>query len=327
MVDGLDVPAESLERLITMKTAECEGIETGAGELAGRSVAARVERSSRSKAATTSKRSSTRAATAARPWSAARRTAARHDSPSTFRSVSKDDRRRLSDGMLASAAELGISRDHAGIIELERPAIELPPPDSVIEIDNKSITHRPDLWGHHGMAREVAAITGQDRCAIRSMADLLPPRRSPVKIEIEDLALCPRYSALVFENVTVQPSPLWLQHAADRGRPEPDQQHRRSDELPHGRTRAADARVRSRQTARRHHFARPARAGERIAALNDEEYDARAFESGDRRRFRPDRDRRRDRRTRQRHLRTTTSIVLESANFQAPPASARPRPR
>ncbi|MGH9693973.1 MAG: hypothetical protein ACRD5Z_07525, partial [Bryobacteraceae bacterium] len=32
--------------------------------------------------------------------------------------------------------------------------------DWIIEIDNKSLTHRPDLWGHYGMAREVAAITG-----------------------------------------------------------------------------------------------------------------------------------------------------------------------
>ena len=31
-------------------------------------------------------------------------------------------------------------------------------PDWIIEIDNKSLTHRPDLWGHYGMAREVAAI-------------------------------------------------------------------------------------------------------------------------------------------------------------------------
>ena len=33
--------------------------------------------------------------------------------------------------------------------------------DHVIEIDNKSLTHRPDLWGHYGMAREVAAILGR----------------------------------------------------------------------------------------------------------------------------------------------------------------------
>ena len=70
-----------------------------------------------------------------------------------------------SDGMLASAAELGINRDHAGILELSGAPgdadCQAALPDSVIEIDNKSITHRPDLWGHHGMAREVAAITGK----------------------------------------------------------------------------------------------------------------------------------------------------------------------
>ncbi len=42
--------------------------------------------------------------------------------------------------------------------------------------------------------------------------DLLPKGEAPVGIEIEDFALCPRYSALVFENVTVRPSPLWLQY-------------------------------------------------------------------------------------------------------------------
>ncbi len=63
-----------------------------------------------------------------------------------------------SDGMLASGAELGINRDHEGIVELG--SLDGCAPDRVIEIDNKSITHRPDLWGHHGMAREVAAILG-----------------------------------------------------------------------------------------------------------------------------------------------------------------------
>src|SRR5260370_30381013 len=64
-----------------------------------------------------------------------------------------------SHGMLASGLELGINRDHTGIVELE--AEQLFVPDSVIEVDNKSLTHRPDLWGHYGMAREVAAITDQ----------------------------------------------------------------------------------------------------------------------------------------------------------------------
>jgi phenylalanyl-tRNA synthetase beta chain len=88
--------------------------------------------------------------------------------------------------------------------------LEVIGPDTVIEVDNKSLTHRPDLWGHYGMAREVAAIT---RSTLRDPVkiDLLPQAEAPVGIEIEDFALCPRYSALVFENVTVQPSPVWLQ--------------------------------------------------------------------------------------------------------------------
>ncbi len=86
--------------------------------------------------------------------------------------------------------------------------------DTIIEVDNKSLTHRPDLWGHHGMAREVAAIS-QLVSARGKLLDpvklgLLPKGAAPIEIKIEDFALCPRYSALVFENVTVQPSPLWL---------------------------------------------------------------------------------------------------------------------
>ncbi len=82
--------------------------------------------------------------------------------------------------------------------------------DTIIEVDNKSLTHRPDLWGHYGMAREVAAITHKTLHDPVKL-ELLPKGKAPVEIEIDDLALCPRYSALVFENVTVQPSPVWLQ--------------------------------------------------------------------------------------------------------------------
>ncbi len=114
-----------------------------------------------------------------------------------------------SDGMLASAAELGISRDHAGVLELLLP-LELAP-DFIIEVDNKSLTHRPDLWGHYGMAREVAAILNKPlRDPVKHIDFAKEP--APIRLSIEDYALCPRYSALVFENVTVRPSPLWLQY-------------------------------------------------------------------------------------------------------------------
>src|ERR1035438_4491728 len=117
-----------------------------------------------------------------------------------------------SDGMLASGAELGLNRDAAGILELAGP-IGAPLAccaDSIVEIDNKSITHRPDLWGHFGMAREVAAILG---LKLHDAVDLtfIPSSPPAIAIDIEDFNLCPRYSALVFENVSIRPSPYWLQ--------------------------------------------------------------------------------------------------------------------
>ncbi len=114
-----------------------------------------------------------------------------------------------SDGMLASGKELGINRDHDGIVEVGG-GIGCTP-DFIIDIDNKSLTHRPDLWGHYGMAREVAAIYGlelKDPVKLRPF----PEELACIDIAIRDFSLCPRYSALIFENVRVQPSPLWFQY-------------------------------------------------------------------------------------------------------------------
>jgi phenylalanyl-tRNA synthetase beta chain len=83
--------------------------------------------------------------------------------------------------------------------------------DSVIEVDNKSLTHRPDLWGHVGMAREAAAITGRKLKDPVDISRLPNEPHGEWKAGIQDYDLCPRYSALVFENVKVGPSPLWLQ--------------------------------------------------------------------------------------------------------------------
>src|SRR5579862_4747022 len=177
--------------------------------------------------------------------------------------------------MLASAAELGINRDGAGIVELDvevGAAIEGCERDSVIEIDNKSLTHRPDLWGHFGMAREVAAIS-RKRLADPVRMDLLPGGTAPVKIEIADFELCPRYSALVFENVTVKPSPLWLQYRLTAVGLNPinnivDLTNFIMAELAQP-THAYDRAKLDGDTI----WARPARGGERIVALNHEEYE------------------------------------------------------
>src|SRR5579859_6535480 len=84
-------------------------------------------------------------------------------------------------------------------------------PDSIIEIDNKSLTNRPDLWGHLGMAREVAAIAGLS--VADPVGDLpAPASKVDLSITIEDASLCARFSGQRVENVKVAPSPLWMQY-------------------------------------------------------------------------------------------------------------------
>ncbi|NDJ10601.1 MAG: phenylalanine--tRNA ligase subunit beta [Acidobacteriia bacterium] len=268
-VPGLDVDPQSLERLITMKTAECDGIEV-AGELLNGAVLANVLEVEKIEG-----QKNVVAKVDAGPYgmktvvcgaSNCRAGIITAYVPLGKKVVSGIE----SDGMLAAADELGINNDHGGILELTADTV-LPPVDHAIEIDNKSITHRPDLWGHHGMAREVAAITGHP---LRDPADLslLPPAGAPVQIEIEDLHLCPRYSALVFDNVTVQPSPLWLQArltAAGLNTKNNivDLSNYLMAELAQP-THAFDRAKLAGDTI----WARPAREGESIVALNDETY-------------------------------------------------------
>jgi len=85
--------------------------------------------------------------------------------------------------------------------------------DAIIEIDNKSLTNRPDLWGHLGMAREVAAIAGLS--VADPVGELPAPaaraEKSDLSITIADPNLCARFSGQRVENVKVAPSPLWMQ--------------------------------------------------------------------------------------------------------------------
>jgi phenylalanyl-tRNA synthetase beta chain len=143
--------------------------------------------------------------------------------------------------------------------------------DSIIEIDNKSLTHRPDLWGHFGLAREVAAITA-GRLWDPVRMELLPEGAPAIGVAIEDLDLCPRYSALTFENVTVGPSPAWLQDRLSAIGLNPinnvvDVTNYVMAEISQP-MHAFDWDLLRGSTI----FVRLARAGERLVALNEEEY-------------------------------------------------------
>lgn len=143
--------------------------------------------------------------------------------------------------------------------------------DFVVEIDNKSLTHRPDLWGHHGMAREVAAIAGLD---LPEPADLslLPEGEPGVRVSVADFALCPRFGAIAYENVRVGPSPAWLSERLEAVGLNPinnvvDITNYVLAELPQP-MHAFDAD----KVAGRSLTARAAREGEVVAALNGESY-------------------------------------------------------
>jgi phenylalanyl-tRNA synthetase beta chain len=218
-VSGADPRA--LSRLLTMKTAECEGVEPFGGHLAP-ACAARVLSvepmgdGRNRKAVVDTGRYGVKTVVCGAPN-------CRPGITTAYMPLEKISIGGVeSDGMLASAGELGVGRDHSGVVEFEAaPGDPLPgcAADHIIEIDNKSITHRPDLWGHHGMAREVAAITAAGGGLNKGpeLRDPVPSGRIPagdaaIPVAVEDFALCPRYSALVFENATVGPSPLWLQY-------------------------------------------------------------------------------------------------------------------
>ena len=81
--------------------------------------------------------------------------------------------------------------------------------DAIFEIDNKSLSNRPDLWGHYGIAREVAVLN--NRAVAPYTAAAIKPGKGVIKVEIENAEHCLRYMAVAVDNVTVGPSPAWLQ--------------------------------------------------------------------------------------------------------------------
>ena len=119
-----------------------------------------------------------------------------------------------SNGMCCSEKELGISDNNDGLMILDsafavgtdiKTLFDID--DIIFEVDNKSLTNRPDLWGHYGIAREFAAIAGRELkpldCADLNKYSDLPA----VDMKIED-PLCQRYSCLQVENITRKVSPV-----------------------------------------------------------------------------------------------------------------------
>ena len=120
----------------------------------------------------------------------------------------------LSCGMCCSEKELGLSDSNDGIMDITEDVKigtdlkELYEIDDIIfEVDNKSLTNRPDLWGHYGIAREFAAISGRELRPLE-VSDLKKYEGLPkLDLKIEN-PLCYRYSCLRFENISKHTSPM-----------------------------------------------------------------------------------------------------------------------
>lgn len=133
----------------------------------------------------------------------------------------------ISNGMLASAKELGINNEHGGILEIEddtklKPGTEFKTlyglDDVIVDFENKMFTHRPDCFGHLGIAREVAAIQG---LKFKSPGWYLNapkfPESDDTKLKVSILTKnCPKYRATIIEDVKLSSSPLWMQSFLSR---------------------------------------------------------------------------------------------------------------
>jgi len=134
--------------------------------------------------------------------------------PGDFRIEKRKLRGEVSDGMILSERELELGADHGGIMlladELDAGtplADVLPLGDDVLEIE--TLYNRPDLTSIYGIAREVAALTGAE---LQPVPGTDPAREGdePFSLAIEELDACPRFIARVFRDVTIGESPTWL---------------------------------------------------------------------------------------------------------------------
>ncbi len=80
--------------------------------------------------------------------------------------------------------------------------------DIILEIDNKSMTTRPDLWGHYGIARELAALYD---LPLVEFTPYTPETKESYDVRIKDIDRCPRYIGAKIEGLSVKPSPFEMQ--------------------------------------------------------------------------------------------------------------------
>ena len=125
-------------------------------------------------------------------------------------------------GMICASSEIGLadlfpSEEEAEILDLSAFNVPAGTPlaealgmdDCILEIDNKSMTNRPDLWGHYGIAREIAALYD---LPLKEIPGFTADVQSDFTVEIADPDRCPRYIGVEMSGVFVKPAPYKMQN-------------------------------------------------------------------------------------------------------------------
>lgn len=144
--------------------------------------------------------------------------------PGGFKLEPKKIRGFLSDGMLCSQKELGLGEGTKGLMELEDTATVGEnlaehldhTVDYVLDIDNKSLTNRPDLWGTYGLAREFASIyqvqlkNPFDQEWVQSIESKFNDQTVPMTVKVDPESSCLAFWGLSIDGIKVEQSPRWM---------------------------------------------------------------------------------------------------------------------
>lgn len=135
----------------------------------------------------------------------------------------------LSDGMLCSEVELGLGEGKSGLMELNSSVIPGTPlttylnleTDVILDVDNKSLTHRPDLWGYLGLAREFAAA---HKVPLKNpfnsewqkkVETYFNSSSSPIRIDVSDDSSCLGYYGISMDIPKMGETPTFIKNRLD----------------------------------------------------------------------------------------------------------------
>ncbi len=132
-----------------------------------------------------------------------------------------------SEGMICAAEEIGLPSKYiieGGIADLDLDKSQIGQDivsalnlnDIIFEIDNKSLTNRPDLWGHYGLARDLAALLNVRFKSLIFSSKFKIKKKHKLEVHIKNQDACPRYMGVIMDNIKVGPSPEWLASSLEK---------------------------------------------------------------------------------------------------------------